>query len=987
MNNKLLIWILATLLLCSFAYADNVALLGIATARTNWAGSPTTYLNNGDTGTAFDSGGYGGSLGTVGDWQIITLNKNYTIDQIVFNTILGGVAGGPESTYNVSYWDFVSNGWETLNRTQIIATPFTFYNFTGWTPVKTDKVRLLSTDLLPNTQIKEFEIYNTTDIAPTPVTINLSILYPLDNESFITNNISINTTGDFSYPALTNCSLYINGTLNETINGFASGSDVLVEFNIYFPIYSAAKTAKISCIDNTTTKTTTTNTFYIDAVFPIIINDFQNNSIYYRRNITNQFNFTDDFSIFSWNVTLDGVQLAGDTNVQDSFAQYNLSIDPINLTTGYHNLTVRMADGHTDEKLKDKDAYNPDTGLIFHDSIKYKIAKPYIKKNIEIYSKEGSLFDTWDFIVREDRISEIYKPYNPRSEVTITTKSDEFITIMGDKTPKSKYLGYWLIIGNEHWKDFVPANEPNAYIKNIKRISPYEVDVTLAGLEHPEEIIFESTGDLNIIEEQYVFHTVNVTESYTSVIVEGAVTNLYLNITGFNTSYATRVDWNHTNYTSTRTDVNSTLVAFSNSITPSGFSNLDSIEHLWFFNLAGVYENTSIQTQTLYVATIDKCLSDATNHTILNITYYDEITSGQINVSNAYDLKITDGINNFNQIGSFINQNNSLFCTNLPPTLPYSWDMYGSFSMQKDGYVTRIFDIDSGTPTEISNNPITNLSLFMIPVNKSTTITYTWLTTNFLLIDGTMRVYQCNIDGTQDIIESVPIISGTSVANIELLTSSYAYDVIIDGVIYPSPTGYGKCHIEANSAITYYVNIGEDNVASYIGLTGISCNLAKSGTNTVTMSWDVNPELSGYVTGCISAYRNSIQGAVQTYYNCSEDPNYELVVGIPLNGYTYTVKGELVQNGTTYKCTDEVQFVTIENSYELFGISGLFAALLLLMSMVLFYAGDGEMQLAGLAAGIIGVYLLGITGFSWLWSSGILMFCLVIIWIGRYNRK
>ena len=925
-----------------------------------------SYPNGGDYITSTDT-----ELET-GNWQMITLQRDAS------NSIKWYKNGTADST------PFSNTGTFTF---EVCGS---YYNggisFDG----KYDEFGFWDRELTP-TELTELYNggagFNPYATVPPPDTINLTALNPLNDESFLTNNISINATGNFSYPSLTNCSLSINGTTNQTINGFASGTDVLVEFNVSFPIESSSRTAKISCIDNTTSENTTTNTFYIDAVFPIIVNDFQNNSIYYKRNIVNQFNFTDDLSIFSWNVTLDGVQLAGDSDVEDSFAQYNLSIDPETLSVGYHNLTVRMADGHTDEKLKDKGAYNPDTGLIFHDSIKYKIAKPYVKKNIEIYSKEGSLFDTWDFIVREDRISEIYRPYNPRSEVTITTKSDEYITIMGDKTPKSKYLGYWLIIGNEHWKDFVPANEPNAYIKNIKRISPYEVDVTLAGLEHPEEITFESTGDLNIIEEQYIFHTVNVTESYTEAIVEGAATNLYLNITGFNSSYATRVDWNNTNYTSTRTDVNSTLIAFSNSITPSGFTNRDTVNHLWYFNLAGTFENTSIKTQTVFIPVIEKCSNDATNYTILNITYYDETTSDQINVSNAYDLKITDGTNNFNQISSFINQNNSLFCTNLPPALPYSWDMYGSFSLQKDGYVTRIIDIDAGTPTELSNNPYTNQSLFMIAVNKSTTITYTWLTTNFLLIDGTMRVYKCNIDGTQEIIESVPIISGTSVANIELLTSSYAYDVIIDGVVYSSPTGYGKCHIEANSAITFYVDIGEENVGEYVGLTGISCNLAKSGGNTVTMSWGTNPELEGYVQGCISAYRNSIQGAVQTYYNCSEDPNYDLVVGIPLNGYTYTIKGELIQNSSIYKCTDEVQFVTVTNSYEMFGITGLFAALLFLIAMVLFYAGDGEMQLAGLAAGIIGVYLLGITGFSWLWSSGILMFCLVIIWVGRYNRK
>jgi len=55
--------------------------------------------------------------------------------------------------------------------------------------------------------------------------------------------------------------------------------------------------------------------------------------------------------------------------------------------------------------------------------------------------------------------------------------------------------------------------------------------------------------------------------------------------------------------------------------------------------------------------------------------------------------------------------------------------------------------------------------------------------------------------------------------------------------------------------------------------------------------------------------------------------------------------------------------------------------------MILFYAGDGVIQLLGARIGIIIASVIGLLSFPITTVLAIVMFCLVIAWVGRYSRK
>lgn len=395
--------------------------------------------------------------------------------------------------------------------------------------------------------------------------------------------------------------------------------------------------------------------------------------------------------------------------------------------------------------------------------------------------------------------------------------------------------------------------------------------------------------------------------------------------------------------------------------------------------------NYTFDTYNLGVGTC----GGAYNFTILNISYFDEVTDAQINVDNGMSLTLNNGVETQVVSELFLNETNSTICTNLDPSnSTFNWNAYGTFTLEKSDYVTRVYSISEEDPLVLSNGPTTNLSLFMIPINDSTTVSYTWQTTNFGAIDGTMKVYRCNLDGTEDLIESAPIISSSSNANIQLFSQTYRYEVVIGGVIYTDPAGWSSCHVESESTLSFFVDIDDIDIDDLIGLASVECDLIKSGTNQVTLNWGPNPELSSPdVQGCIRAYRTTVSGLTEIYDNCATSATYTRSVTIPANGNEYTVDAYLKQGNNIIQCNEQLGFSAAETDAGFFGFSALIAVFFLLAAMTLIFGGDGEIQLVGLGVGLIGVWFLGILPVAFNVIASIIGILVIVIGIGRYTRK
>ena len=440
--------------------------------------------------------------------------------------------------------------------------------------------------------------------------------FPINETSFNINIININSTVNSSWNFTVN--LFINNTLNQTRN-FTNGQNVFVSFNVTAP--PGHYMFNMNITDNYNSNISSNNTFYIDIIDPAIVDNFVNNSFYSRQNITGQFNFSDNYWVYSYNISIDGINIAGSTNILEPTAQYNLSYDISGLEAGNHTLTIRTADGHTANKLKApykiKDGFfNNKLGIEYPDG-----------GEVWISSKKGGLFDRFRASAEVDRYRFSYLPIDDKqNKYTFVIESDQTIHII---ETDSKYQNY-IIIG-DHWIDFVLPEEINSNVR-IDRISDTQVEVIVSGITKGQELKFDSAGDLNIVTKTYSFVTTNaaLTYSATSGELEEQTIIFQINTSSnilstnatllYNNTYKAMSKIQYDEYDNYQVTFN-TPVILTETATESR-----NITVKYNINSVAGWENGSINvTQIAYKIGIDNC-SASTGYSIraYNISMYNE---------------------------------------------------------------------------------------------------------------------------------------------------------------------------------------------------------------------------------------------------------------------------------------------------------------------------------------------------------------------------
>ena len=841
------------------------------------------------------------------------------------------------------------------------------------------------------TQAEVTELYNSgAGLNPYNAdTLQLSDPLPINNSAFNTFPIDINVTVNSTN--IFNCSLILNSVVNETTNHL-NGTDIFVNYT-FSTMIDGEYNYTINCTDGTANSITDQNTFFVDFQPPTITTNFLNNGMYNVGNVTGQFNFSDNDQIHSVNITVNGITIFNTTHLHLPFYSYNFTYDVENVSIGESIVGVRIADGHTADVLGGN--YYFSNGL-FNDYSEYEF---YDGGKIKTKSVMASVFDDWKSEKKYDRYVQKFKPKNKGSSQTFIETSGMPIYIYNS----SKYNGNWIVTGN-HWKDYVLVGEPESTVI-ITQIDDFNVKVTIDGIiNNQEELIFHSIGDLNIVQNNYSFYRINLSDTFNGIILDSTIFDINLSVDYglLNASLlgivpSALLEFNGTNYSSTllTSDANSSEFrnVFSSAFN-AGLSNVN-YSHTWFFNfnnLTSGYLNTSPSIQQKLTPAAGVC--NATNiYPIINISYFDEISNDPLNITNAFNLNFDAGVTSSNSLGSFVGNHTDTFCGNINSSLTnFNWDLTGTFTLSNTGYITRILEFDAGNVITVSNNPPANESFFIIKTNESSTIIFNWQSYGFQPLDGTIRVFKCNNDGTRSLTESIAVTGGTtgsSSPSLQLLTQAYAYDIIIDGVTYEDTLGYSKCHIETASTVTYFVNIDENDVSQSLGLFSSDCSLTKVSNTSVLMSWGTNPENDDYVSGCVTVYRNTIGGAVNIFDNCSSEiDGYSRTIIVPVDSAnTYTVTGHLEQGDFTAVCNDVVAFTVDDIPGGLFGLSGIFATLLLILSLALMYSSDGEIALIASVVGVIVSWIVGITNLPWIYNSALITFLLIIVFVGRYSRK
>lgn len=788
-------------------------------------------------------------------------------------------------------------------------------------------------------------------VPPSPELVNISAVSPADGSQFSRNFISFNVSGNFSYQV--NATLFINGTLNQSRN-FSAGQNQIVNFSANF-LTGRGYTYRIAVQQGVDNETTTTNTFYIDTVNPnMVTGSFFNDSIYYLGNITGQFNITDDFLIFSLNVSVDTQLISSYTNLNTTLFSYNLSYDVSNLSIGNHTLTIHFADGHTASELSGDYTYN--NGL-FNAYSRYRFPDG---GEIKTVLKGGDLRDNWQSQRLIDRYTQTFQPYRKATTYTFVEESDQPIYVVHKP---GAYNDFWIITGN-HWKDYVLEDEPNARV-SINQPSRNRVEVTISNLQRPELLKFNSIGDLNIVEHNFTFITTNATERHSSSIIELEEQTITFEI---NTTVAILSTDARLFYNSTEMAVTSTSFTgydrhsstFTTPILPTGTTS-ENRTFFWRYQINGTSQNESGEinfSQIVYTIGVDNC----STHQIraLNLTIRDETSDALLNGTIAgYFETYVSAVGNFtphniswthhtenSPVGLCIYPNESRY-------LSYVQMEYASAGYKNKTYYFENVTLDnitetlnlyltSGTTTvefevvDFNDDPIQNVLIHVLSYDLATN---SFTTTEVLKTD----------------------FEGKALGEIVLNTQWYQFSLLKNGqtLLFTTPTKI------TTTTQKFRLSLESDYLDRYITVRGI--------TGVVTFSNASQQFSLQYVDGsglpsqyCLRIEEWTINSQTQLNETCVSSSSGTISIGVNTSGAEATYLGTgFVTFSDGQEFTIDSQTVSFGSLASQLGVSGILMTFFTVLTLILVGIWNPMVSVMLAMAAFIFAVILGIFALSW----------------------
>ena len=783
--------------------------------------------------------------------------------------------------------------------------------------------------------------------------IKISETYPETNTQFNTETINLNATINASNVGFFNCSLFLNGIENYTWIDQANTTTLLSvdrKFdgdtnNTYF----------FNCSSGSTTTTSTEKYFYIDPSAPTITPGFTNGQILINSNLEGQFNFSDSFLLFSYNASIDGTTISNKTNLGVTEYSYNLSYDISSLGVGQHNLSIRVADGHTAKQIPD---YQISNGL-FNNYLEYTFPDNH---QIKIENAETSIFDKFTTEKKKDRYSFEFEPNKQSTSYTFLITSSKEINII---ETDSKYKNY--IISGNQWIDFVSPDDVESKVK-IKLNTPYEAEVTVSQLKAKDKFKFNSIGELNIVEQNFTFTIVNATVTFANPVIETQehTTTLLLDFTDTgltDENFTASLVYNGTAGSLTETTDSTTYVQYSSTLNAPSVSESSYAFFNWTVNISGNIEQVEYN-HTIYKINIGDCedhIGDGNWTKALTFLSLDEegnateyVNETTLNID--FSVWVEDEANYRNFSFGFDGGFNYSVCLtpNSSSYLVNAVAEYFAPNMANRKYYLDNYYLNA-TPREI----------YLYNLNSSKAS------------DITIRVYDKNtaenIDGAfVKILRYYPETGTYRTVEIEK-TDANGYtlgkmvlaDVFYKFIVETDRTVRLDTSVERIISLIKNLGIieGSDLLESWRQIndvnTFVGCNNA---TKKCTFTWSDSQNL--VQTATLKVYR--FNGFGRTIINeqsaSSVAGTLTYTITEDTTGNTYTASGYIETNtANSFYLVGESYLEYLMDMHDKFGVSGVFPIMLLIIAVGAAFLETGAVGV--IAGSLIGLVIMALTGF------------------------
>jgi len=814
--------------------------------------------------------------------------------------------------------------------------------------------------------------------------LNISSVNPADGDEFNTQllnfNFTVNSSTNFD------CSLVINGTLNQTNESITAGNEVYVEFEVAFDATTEdIYYHYISCNNSETTKNTSNKVFLVDGIFPNIdvTGEITTNDVvsFGLRNITSTINITDT-NLWGINVSIDGAQdLFYTTGIAGGNYTYNLNFNPATegLSGGTHTIQIYASDSHTATEIPE---YKYRKGII-ENSITYDFDSGWIK----VKPKKNKLFTSFETKKHKDRYSfEIER--NPFEKFVLGTDLEFEVTSSSPLVVvESEYRGHIVSPSLFKWLDF-ESDYPDAVV-TTEQINDKKIRVLVEGIED-DVITFNSIGGLNVLNENYTFYYGSSTETWSNQTLETGINAFTLNFT-VNDSFVDDVNavlfYNDTSYTPTKTSADD-YIYFTHSLAPQllGDDNFTNKTFYWNYTITNAGDGSNItnetthKNQSVYKMIVSNCSWTPSTYKIYNFTTINQSNSAEVNTTVSALVEVWNQSSAQSRTYTFIYGDSYYHHLCMYPDWA-SFNTNYEFQFDATDYDQREYTANN----DEFNNSLTTQVIYMSYSGDTTAITITLLDENDdELIGYTIEAHRYDL-GTDSyiLIDSEESNNqGKAVFNLDVSSDEYQF-IVKDATGVIVHTEPKQQLIE--TSYTFRIVIGTSPESIQLKLQNLDYSLmADKATESFSLTWD--DSLTNYITLMnFTVTLSNTSNNVQVYGNTSTESSGTDYYNVTENGvyiaYAFVTSAD---DGNVYLLSSVS--LDIREEYDVFGVEALIMAFLFIGTMA--FLGFAYSAEAGLILTIIGMITFYALGFVEVAASGVVSLIITfVIVLVRLDRR
>lgn len=799
------------------------------------------------------------------------------------------------------------------------------YTVQMWLIVPAGETVLLHDESFSGFQTKQFSISQS---VPDPILIintdlvNDTVDY---NDAYLPINYNL-TIGDGNTIDTFNCSLLVNGVVNETQYNRTDNTSYL--FNYSVPIVEQDFTFEINCSNSEINSSTGAYNYKIDRIEPnIYTNGIINNTIFFvniAHNITA--NVTcEDTNLFSCNSTIFEINVSNGQRshiILNNFTEnltggnftfnFSLLVDSLNRTK--YEWLIESWDDHNPvhkphEKAKD----------IYKTNNYYKLQ--FKKGLVEVYSDDTLGYNIYD----EDNKYRIEYTFKKKLNNKLYLKNSDGWVYRGNSRHKAHFvntkLGKYFDLDSDYIK-----------VKQVKRyLDDWEITLDVTKLK----VKTNSIGDLNRATRQIFF---NISEGFTfyaiNNITGGQINNFTINVLNGTNLVQSK------NTTIGNITFNITSGVYTTNITASGYAN-NNTGNLTF-SAGGNYTYQMFAENSLF------------------LFFYKE-ENGELIDDRNVTVKV---INLANTSKEVVTDTGSAFISGFAPG-DYEIIFNASGYMHNQYFTTITSSSTQTIDLYLVNNATGSLIVFNWADEKGRPITNAIMQRLRLVRISDNAYIVTGMSRTDD--------NGETSMNLEPNTVFYRFRLQDENgnIVYS-----GNSQQIFSNLVFFRVELIPDTFQSY--------SLVHGGKVTsLPIDWDNTTHIVSFtysdttgttVRGCIRVIERTIFNE-NIYENCvnSSSATVQLNMSAHINNKSQYIAQGYIDTGTLYsQPTLQMMSISFGKNYQIFGNSGLFIAYLFIASMFLIGSTVSfSISVVFTVLSLLVTQMIGVSFFGWTLIVGI----------------